>query len=119
MAGTASLMGTPGKPAPEPTSASASGRPAGADPSSSVFEHACGEERLAEMTGYDLIGIAHCGQIHARVPAQQQIEIGLQLPGEVRGQRFAAQEWLKQRDDAGDFHGGSKHKPRVPGPRIT
>ncbi len=42
-------------------------------------EHTRGEQRLSEMTGDDLLGIANGGEIGLGVPAQQKLEVGAEL----------------------------------------
>ena len=75
--GAQSLIGMPGKPAPEPTSPSATGGPSSsralpgwtADGGRASREEAAGhEEAFAEMAGYDLFGVADGGEVDAGIP---------------------------------------------------
>jgi hypothetical protein len=63
------------------------------------------------MASDDLLGIVDRSQVNARVPAQQQLQIGLELRGESRRQRFAAQEGLQQFSDTSGIH-GCQHSAR-------
>lgn len=55
------------------------GAGADVDQASGGKEVAGGEEGLAKMSCHDIIGIAHAGEVDARVPLQQQVEVGLEL----------------------------------------
>jgi hypothetical protein len=61
------------------------------------------EKRFAEMTGDDLLGLAHRSEVYAGVPAEQYIDVrrySLQL-GFDEGNR---KEWLQQFGDAVGLH---------------
>ena len=63
------------------------------------------EEGLAEMAGDDLFRGTDGGEIDARVPAQQKIDVRrylIELPGSQRGVEEGDQEF----GDAGWFHEG-------------
>ena len=64
----------------------------------------CGEEGFAEVAGDNLRRVADGGEVHARVPAQQQVEIG----GKLRAPSFvedgAAEIGRKQRGQTFGLH---------------
>jgi len=64
-----------------------------------------GEEAFAEVAGDDLFRIADGGEIDARVPAEEYIDVGRYMI-EVGGcELFASEEWCEQFGDARGLHG--------------
>lgn len=66
-----------------------------------------GEEAFTEVAGYDLVGIADCGQVHAGVPAQKYIDVYRYMSEKMRRVAYP-HEWGQQFGDA-----GLVHRPRL------
>ena len=58
--------------------------------------HSRGKQRLAEMPRDDLLRLAYRCQVHARVPAQQEVEINPKLVEQVRRKRGIRAEGTQQ-----------------------
>jgi len=62
------------------------------------------EKRFAEMTGDDLLGLAHRCEVHAGVPAEQYIDVHRYILQLGFGE-WNREEWLQQFGDTIGLHG--------------
>ena len=63
------------------------------------------EERFAEVASHDLRGLSNGGQIGARIPAQEKVEVGLKL-GQLDRRKREEQKGLEEGGDASGIHWG-------------
>jgi len=66
---------------------------------------ASGEERFSEVTGDDFVRGADGGEVHARIPAKQKIDVCRYLI-ELQGSQRDIEEGVEECGDAGHFHEG-------------